>query len=67
MILKSKFLVFIGLNVFVTIILLFHESFLTELDKYLMPNSAELCKEASHSLRKFTKKSDRSPSSFIEI
>ncbi len=54
MILRSKFVVFIGLNVCVTIILLFHESFLTELDKYLMPNSAELCKEAPLSLRKLS-------------
>ena len=49
---KYKFLVFISLNICITIILWFHDKFLDKVDEYLMTNSAQLCKEASPSLSK---------------
>lgn len=41
---RSRFFLIIVINVLITIVLIFHERFLTYLDNFIMPNSAELCK-----------------------
>ena len=49
---RSKFYIVILVNITITIILLYHEKLLTNLDKYIMPDSSELCKEVPQSLSK---------------
>lgn len=41
---KSKFLILVAVNLVIILGLVFHEKFLNGLDRFIMPNSAELCK-----------------------
>jgi hypothetical protein len=41
---RAKFLIITFVNLFIILAFVYHEKFLTALDEYIMPNSAELCK-----------------------